>query len=910
MKKFWVFCTLCFILCSTIIFANDFVFYPDATYNAQIPNLKQIVGYSWAEGITTHGEMERYLKALAESTPRVKLMEYGQTWEGRTQYYVIVASESNMARLEEIKSSIHKLADPRTIDKAEAERLIKTLPTITWLAYAVHGNETSSTEAAMMTAYHLVAAQNDTLAESVLNNSIVIIDPLQNPDGRDRFVNYFRQTRSRWPDPDQQAAEHNEDWPGGRTNHYLFDLNRDWFPQTQIESRGKIKAYLEWFPQVYADIHEMGSNSTYYFPPTPLPLNPNVTAAQVKWIETYGRNNARWFDRMQFDYFSREVFDAFYPGYGVSWPTFHGAMGMTYEEASTRGLVVKRDDETMLYYRDAVQHHFIASLSTAETSARNRQALLRYFYDYRLSAIKEGAQETVKEFIIVPERDPNRAAKLVSNLMAQGIEVKQAEASFTNSKVRDYYDGNLQSIQFPAGTYIVSLAQPAKRLAKVLLAKETPMDDAFIKEQLRRHKEHLNDQIYDITAWSLPLIYDVECYRAESSSRGQFKVLEKPIVIQGQISGGKAQLAYLIRWGTNSAAKALAQLQQEDLNVYSSDKPFKLNGVNFPGGSLIIKVKNNPDDLHQRLSKIAAKTGVEIIPTNTSWVEEGVNFGSRNVVYLKKPKIAMAYNLPTQSYSTGWARYTIEQAYSYPVTIINTQQFGRFDLNKYNVLILPNSSSRYGGYNQILGEAGTQKIKTWIQNGGTLITIGEATRWLTNDKVGLLATSRELKGGKPDKPEKTSEKSKQPQGAQKGTPSESGKETQKTFDPEKSIQPEKELPAAAPGSIMRVSLDTEHWLAFGYDGDANVLVSSRNIFTPVKLDKGRNVGLYMPEDKVLVSGFIWEDTKKQMASKAYLMHQSHGRGHVVAFAEDPNYRAFMDGLNLLFLNAIFLGPGH
>ncbi len=893
--------------------ASDIKFYSGATYNSEIPTLKQIVGHNWGEMITAPDEMERYLKALAEVSSKVQIIEYGKTWENRPLFYLIVTSDENMARVEEIKSNMRKLADPGKSNKAEAEAFIKSQPAITWLAYGVHGNEISSPEAAMLTAYHLVAVQNDSLADLVLNNSVVIIDPLQNPDGRNRFVHYYEQTRGRWPDPDQQAAEHNEDWPGGRSNHYQFDMNRDWFARTQIETRGRIIAYLEWFPQVFVDFHEMGSNSTYYFAPPAFPHNPEMPPAQINWLKRFGQNNARWFDRMQFDYFTQEVFDSFYPGYGEGWPMFQGSVGMTYEQASTRGLVVKRDDKTTMYYHDAVQHHFIASLATAETTARNREAMLRYFYNYRQSAIQEGSRETVKEFIISPGNDPNRAAKLASNLIIQGIEVKQAKTAFSNSKVRDYYESKLESKKFPAGSYIVTMAQPSKHLVKTLLAKHTPMDDAFINEQLRRYDKRLRNQFYDLTGWSLPLLYDVECYMAETVSRGQFDLLQTPIQIKGRIQGDKAHLAYLIPWGTNSAVKALAQIQQDDLQVYSADKSFKLNGTNFPAGSLIIKVKNNPDDLHNRLEIIAASTGVDIYSTNTAWVEKGINFGSNQVRFLKKPRIAIAYQTPTNSSSFGWTRYLLEQEYSYPVTLINTMQLSRVDLSKYNVLILPNSSSRFGGgYNQIFGESGARKIKEWVQAGGTLITIGQATQWLTGEKVGLLATSRENRGGKS---EKSGKEKPQPDKANQQTKSAKASsqpvdKTAKPFDVEQAIQPEKELPGATPGAIMRIKLDTEHWLAFGYDQDANVIVSSRNIYTPIKLDKGRNIGLYMPEDKVLLSGFTFADSHKQIASKAYLMYQPHGRGHVVAFAEDPNYRAFLDGINLLFMNAIFLGPGH
>ena len=887
--------------------AQEFEFYPGARYNPEIPTLKEVVGHAPGERITPHAQMEQYVRALSEASPNVEVVEYGRTWEGRALYYLIVASEANLARVQDIKTGMQKLADPRRGNEVEAENLIKTLPSVCWLAYGVHGNEISSTDAGLLTAYHLAAAQGDSVRDAILEYTVVLIDPMQNPDGRQRFIQYFRQTRGRWPDPDQQAAEHNEAWPGGRTNHYLFDMNRDWFALTQPETRGRVRAYLEWFPQVFVDLHEMGSNSTYYFAPPADPLNPEMPRAQVQWLERFGRNNAAWFDRMQFDYFTREVFDSFYPGYGEGWPMFHGSIGMTYEQASTRGLVVKREDETTLHYRDAVQHHFISSLSTAYTAARGREALLRYFYEYRKSAVAEGRQERVKEYILPPGKDPNRTTKLANLLLAQGIEVKRATESFSNARVRDYVAQRLQSQRFPAGTYVVSLAQPAKRLVKNLLEKHTPLDETFVKEQVRRYRKRLNDEIYDVTGWSLPLLFDVDAYVAEVASRGAFETLTEPVKPEGRIVGEPARVAYLIPWGSQSAAHALALLHRAGIRVFTSDKAFALNDVRFPSGSLIVKVKNNPADLHEKLGEIAAQTGVTMYATHTAWVENGVNFGSGNVRYCKKPKVAMAYDLPVHPYSVGWARYLLEQVYEYPVTLLNARQIARFDLSKYNVLILPNSVRFFGSYGQVVGKSAVKKLKDWVEHGGTLITFGEATRWLTDKNVGLLATTRELRGGKPERPEKEKDKKGKPDSS-KSAAGKTGNE--KPFDLEEAIQPEKELPGATPGAIVRVKLDTEFWPAFGYEDGTNVLVSSRNIFRPLKLDKGRNIGVYEAEDKLVLSGFTWEDTRKQLANKAYLMHQRHGRGHVIAFAEDPNFRAFADGLNVLFLNAVFFGPAH
>jgi hypothetical protein len=392
----------------------------------------------------------------------------------------------------------------------------------------------------------------------------------------------------------------------------------------------------------------------------------------------------------------------------------------------------------------------------------------------------------------------------------------------------------------------------------------------------------------------MPLLFGVDCYTAEQTSAGDFETLRAPVKMEGEIRGGNSKLAYLIPWNSNSAARALALLTRRGIRVFSTDQPFVLNKVPFPRGSLVVKVKNNPDNLHEQVNEVAVQTGVVAYSTDTAWVDEGVNLGSNNVVFLKRPKVGMVYGPPTRSSSVGATRYLFERVYEYPVTIISAERLGRTELSRYNVLVFPEASQSLGGYSGVLGESGTRRLKQWIQDGGTLITLGEATSWLTSEKVALLDTKGEYKEQKGEEPQDSS----------------TGDDSEKRETPEKKIEPERERPDNTPGALMRVSLDTEHWLAYGYEGQAKVIVNSRRIFTPLKLDKGRNVATYMPESHLVASGFTWESARKQLANKAYLMHQRRGNGHVVAFAEDPNFRAFMDGLNLLFLNAVFFGPAH
>jgi hypothetical protein len=908
LKRCLLLCVLLFLLIGSA-FGQGFEFFPGVQYDPAIPTLKQTVGHDFGEKITMHHEVERYLVALQQAAPtRVKLVKYAETWEGRPLYNFFIGSPENIARLAQLRSSLQKLADPRTTNQTEADSLIRSLPAIVWLIHGVHGNEISSTDAALVTAYHLLAARNDEIVNTSLKNTLIILDPMQNPDGRDRFINFFRQNVGRWPEADLQSAEHSEPWPSGRVNHYLFDMNRDWFSQTQPETQGRVKTYLEWFPQVVADLHEMSTQSSYYFAPPALPWNPNLTKAQLDWLTRFGRNNAKWFDQFRFDYFTREGYDSFYPGYGEGWPMFHGAIGMTYEQASVRGLLARRDDETTLAYRDSVHHHVVAAVSTIEHAARQREALLRYFYDYRKSAIEEGQREAVKEYIITPGNDPGRAARLAATLMQCGIEVKQAAQGFSNGKTRDYQDGALQAREFPAGSYIVSLAQPAKRLARTLMDKQTDQDKEFLDEQKTRNRKRQFEQFYDVTAWSLPLLYDVPCFVTEQNSNAQVTVLKTLPRPAGQVRGAPAKLAYLIPWGTQAAATALAELFQQNIRVHSSDKPFKLNNTDFPPGTLIVKLKDNPADLPERVAKLASAHGVDIFPTDSAWVDAGINFGSANVRFLVKPRIAMVYNTPTNANSAGWSRYVIEQRYGYPVTTLLAERLRAVDLSKYNVLLVPHSN----GLGSVFPDVA--KLREWVQQGGTLVTFGGSSSWLAEERVGLLPSKLEKrdKGGNA-KDGAATQNTEQTKDAKKDAPpaAPNAPAAKEAGDPvAKAIEPGEEPPSSTPGALVRVKIDRSHWLGFGYGETTTGLVDSNRIFSLVKLDRGTNVGVYAPDAQFLLAGFMFDDARRQLPNKAFLMHVPTGRGHVIAFAEDPNYRAFMEGLNVMVFNALFLAPGH
>jgi hypothetical protein len=905
-----------FVIGSAVVgfpaFAQErFDFYARGPYRPNVPRPSQVNGYEPGQFQTPYGQVIRVIEAIASAAPdRVRLIENGETWERRKLYLAVVSWPENLARLDQIKSDIARLADPRRTSDQEAEQIARTSPVVVWLNYGIHGNESASYEAVQQVLYQLAASEEPRTLE-ILKNVVVVINVMHNPDGHERFAVWENSVAI--GDPEPFSIEHREPYQiFGRGNHYRFDLNRDMLALSQPESYALLRGVLEWNPQVFVDHH--GQVASYFFPPPAEPINKNLPLERTKyWYDKFGRANAAAFDRYGWNYYVRHVFDIYYAGYMDSWSSLQGATGMTYETdgGGPRSLQLRRDDGSILTFWDGIAKHFTASMATLETAAANRESRLLDYYRFFKVGIEEGRTEPMKRVIILPGKDPGRAAALVRNLLMQGIEVKVAREGFRSSSAHDYLGSRPAPREFPAGAYVIDLNQPRKRLAKALLEPNPELDQGFVKRELerrarneRRGKKVQKEEyeFYDITAWSLPLAFGVEAYWTEDAP--QFKGAQviisqswqdrppyvDPLYVNylaasdgqplpgmgGGVEGGRATTAYVIPYGSDASIRLAVRLLGEGFKLSVATRQLNAGGRNWPAGTLVARVAHNPDSLHGRISALAVESGARAFAINSAFSEEGdTGIGSETVVGLKQPRVLVVWDEASAPTSFGAIWYAFERAYGLALTPVSIGALKSADISKFDVIILPDGNA--AGYQSALGKDGIEKLKSWVNNGGVLIGIGGGAALFTRKEVEL--TTSKLVGSEEEEP--------------KERPGEEKKAKE---------------PIPVPGSAFRAKVDRDHFLSYGHDSDAVVvLMGGSAFFKPSR--EGANVLTFAQDGQLAVAGFTWpENTEELLRGTAYLIDEPTGRGHVILFADDPNFRYLWRATLRFLLNAVLFAP--
>ena len=900
-----------------------FDFYTRGEYRANVPRPQSILRYDVGEHHTTYAQMEKVIEEIAKAAPdRVKIYDIGMTAEYRMQHIIAISSPENMARIDEIKANTAKLTDPRKTTKAEADQIAQNTPSIAWMAYTIHGNESSSFEAFMQVLYQL-AASNEPATLEILRNSVVLIVTGENPDGHERFATWYNSVAV--GSPDRLAIEHREPWATwGRVNHYRFNLNRDTLAMTQKETKNQAAAYREWNPQLAVDHH--GQPSQYFFPPTSLPQNPNLPQPMfTKWETIYGKANAAAFDKNNWDYYVRDVFDAFYVGYWDMYPSLNGAIGMTYETdgGGFKGLRWTRDDGTIVTFRSSIAKHYVASMTTLETNAKNKVERLKDFYDFRAKGMADHARAKMKRVVIVPDTDRVKAAEMIELLKRSNIEVKLAGSSFNSTTAHSYMEKNAPAAtrSFPAGSYVIDLDQPQRILIKAFLEQDTPQDKAFVddnmarfrRNQLRGKGQPKEDYgFYDITAWSLPLAFGVTSYWTEDTGSFSGSMVSDEYVQnakRGNVTG-RASIAYIVPYETDSTSAFVMKLLQEGHKVAVATRPLNAGGRNWRAGTFVIRVSRNAPTIHDAVAKYAGEMGVNVVAVNSGYSDEGdTSVGGEAVVSLQAPKIVIAADegVDQESYGSIW--WTLEQK-GIAFTPMNFGNIRGGGLRNYNVLILPDGSP--GRYFSQFGSGGVAALKEFASNGGTIVTVRGASVFAALKDVGL--TSTKLVGSDDDDQKGKGEK-KDVQPTPSPTPRTEPADlpTDRTEGIGPSLPPiaspsanANQVPEGLPGSIMRATVDRTTYLNYGVNQDEiPVILGSGYFFRYSK--EGTNALVFdaRPKKPLTISGFVWEgNTEELLKGTSYVIDESMGRGHVILFAEDPFFRGLFRSTTRPFFNSI------
>jgi hypothetical protein len=838
-----------------ILLSLAFVIFSSIGAWAQLQTPEQFLGYKPGDRFTPHHRMVDYFEYIAAQNPNIKLIQYGETNEKRPLIMAILSSPENMAKLEQIRTDNLKRA-------GLMEGTPSTSIPINWMSFNVHGNESVGMEAAISTFYTLANPANPK-SQEWLKNQVIIIDPCINPDGRDRYAMWYNQKMNTTLQPDLQSMEHNEPWPGGRANHYLFDLNRDWAWQVQVESQQRLKMYQQWMPQLHLDFHEQGINNPFYMAPAAEPLHEQLTAWQHQFQDIFGRNTAKYFDQMGRFYFTKERFDLLYPSYGDTYPMYNGAIGMTIEQGgggqAGRGGFNAVGDTVTLSYR--IEGHYTAAMSAAEVTSQHAQKLLDEFSNY-FKANSSNPKGKYKSFVIKGESNPAQVAKLLELLDKNGIQYGKAGTK-TSLKGYEYQSGK-SGVTFSISDkdIIISTYQPKSVLAQVLFEPNPVLNDSIT---------------YDITSWSMPYAYGLKAYALESRL-DPASPYQKPVFTPNV--AGATPAAYLVHWQGTRDASFLAALLNQKIRVKYAEFPFEVEGKSFPAGSLIITKGGNEyvGDFDKKVIETANRFGVTLATTQTGYMDKGKDFGSPNIRTIKAPKVALVGGAGTSSLSFGEVWHFFEKELNYPLSTLEASSLGNYDLSKYDVILLPST------FGQALNGNAQTKLTDWLKAGGKLIAIDASLNLFANKEGFAL---------------KTFDTEEEKKAAEKASQELAKQERLEPYTENERIN----ISAGVEGAIYEVKMDETHPLGYGTGGKYYTLKNNSNRFA--YLMNGVNAGVISGNDSYR-TGYIGYKIKSKMGQSLAIGTERQGRGQLIYFVDNPIFRGFWESGKLVLSNAIFL----
>lgn len=941
----------------------DIPFFPGAAYNPAVPTPDSILGFELGSKAATPAEIEAVLTALAQDNPRVKLVRYATSHEGRDLNFLIITSEAHLARIDELKADYALLGDPRTLKRKDGEKLTDTLPALAWMAYSIHGDELSGADAALGVAYHLAAGTGEDV-QDLLENLVVIIDPLMNPDGRARCLAMVAQNRTSQPSIDDQSLLHTDLWPGGRSNHYFFDLNRDWLWASQPESRGRIQAIAEWHPHYFMEGHEMYPQDTFLFTPARAPVNPNFPEHTNRWAVQFADDHAAAFDALGWRYYTGEWMENWYPGYSSSWVPLRGAIGNLYEQASIVTDAVQRPEGTLETYRESVHKQLVSTMANLDTMARNREAILSDFLAEKRECVSADAPHADRTYALPPSPNRTRWNRFIDLMQIQGLELYEAQKAFKGSGV-DRLGLAVSDHEFPAGTLLIPGRQPEARLLSSLMDFDTHMTTEFLTDERRELLRFNHSLLYEITGWSATMLYDLECVTLSGEvlkpARAQLVDLTAATTTPKELEHMETPVGFIIDGADDASVIAAGRLMERDVRVRVADKDLVFDGVPHARGSVLITRKDNlafEGDLDAVVAEVTDEVGIA-----AQCVHSGLgagdlpDLGGEHFVLLRTPRIAVIGQAPFSPYSYGTCWYTIDHILGLRASYLDARRLDWTDLRRYNVIVIPS------------GPADALKdrmddLRAWTEAGGTLIAIDRSTAAIAREEGGigsirmlpdilakpepyLQAIIREWEGSTtvvdPDSVwshtaptgDRTPKIPWQGAGLYEG---------EKPDEDELKRRDEWRQIFMPKGAIVAGRIDDRSWLTAGCNDYLPLIYRGKNVLmVPPSADAPVRVGTFHPappepevendedadeddgkdakpapgwtvappgyELRVRMSGLLWPEAAERIANSACVARDDVGEGQVILFATDPLFRASTPGTERLFINAVVCGPG-
>lgn len=940
-------------------------YFPGSTYDPAVPTPAAVLGFPLGRRATTAAEVERCLKAWTAAAPdRTRLVEYARSHEGRPLYQVVITAPQHMSRLDDLQAELARHADPRQLTDAEAERLRGALPAPAWLAYNIHGDETEGSDAALVVLFQLIAS-TDAETARLRDDLVILVDPLMNPDGRDRFVKMVAENRGAHPNVDDQSLVHDGYWPYGRGNHYLFDLNRDWLWAIHPETRGRLREVARWNPVLFVDAHGMGSQDTHLFSPPREPVNPNIPAGRATWGAIFARDQATAFDRHGLVYYSGEWHEEWYPGYSDAYASYRGAMGILYEQARVAEDGVRRPEGRILTYAQSVQHHVVGSLANLRTAQAHGRELLAYQRDARKRALDPAGPYGRRTFAVLPSANASRFRDFAELARLHGFEVFQAPAAFTVPTATNQLGQVVTATNLPAGTLLIPNRQPLGHLVAAALEFDPRMSEQALREERQELLRDGTSRIYDTTAWNLTMFFGLEALTLPTDLPEGAAPFTPAGATGGVAAGGTAPVAFVIDGADDLSVAVAGRLLERAVQVRAALKDFQFDGRTFVRGSVVVTALDNRTfrgDLGATVDQATRELGLTAVPVASGYGPgELADLGGGHFLRLEAPRIGLFSRgrFDFTDYGSIW--HTLDHRLG--MRHSHLEDGAGVDLARYNLLIVPNA---WGGSSAVSLEA----LKEWVRDGGTLVAIGGSANRFTSESAGF-SRVRPLPEvlGKLSDYELTIFREWLGRGTNALPPGAvwNYQPDTKVNYPWQAVEgahpDEKELKRRdawqavfmPQGALLASRVDTNHWLTFGCSEPLSLLADRRSVLmaadgveapirygflaaragsatpaTPEGAAEAKPDPAKKSEDKkdkpeparigwaalppgtemyLRQSGLLWPEAGHRIASTAYVTREGFGRGQIILFATPPTFRAAQRASLRVFMNAVVFGPG-